>query len=164
MSRRGQRAILGGLLLAASLLLLAVLLHFRSPGRTASAVDRAASAYSEPTVDRVDSSVDAAKNAPVPTPKREVLADGSAAASVPGRVVFRFDDGSPAAGLSLYRADVVKTVYPQAIREGAPNWNYRLGSAGELVLDGKVDLGSIVAVRLSDIAVELVPLDLTRVR
>lgn len=151
MNRSGQRMLLQGCLLLAGLLLLVTWLRVRSTARGATEPVRA------PAI-RTD------RGSLAPPAGREALPSGSAAGVAKDRILFRFDDGTPAKGLPLYRADVVKTSYPRAIREDPPNWTYRLDSAGELVLAGKVDLGSIVAVRLSDSAVELVPLDPTRVR
>jgi hypothetical protein len=77
-------------------------------------------------------------------------------------ITFRFESGEPAAGLGLYRADVAMTVYDRAITNQRPNWSLRLGSRGELPIERASELGRFIAVRLSDVAVELMPFEPSR--
>ena len=80
---------------------------------------------------------------------------------VPGERVarFRFEDGTPAAGLALCRPSDGHLVAPFELRREDVRWGPRLSAAGEISADALRAMGTIVAVRSCDAGVELLPVD-----
>jgi hypothetical protein len=72
---------------------------------------------------------------------------------------FRFEGGEPAAGFSVRRADVPPSTYGRELRQEIPSWDHHLDSNGRLELTNASVFGQVVAVRLSNAAMELLPFD-----
>jgi hypothetical protein len=75
------------------------------------------------------------------------------------QVSFHYADGQPAAGLALYRTDGTLETNETGIHEDVPHWTHHLGPAGELSAQAARELGSTLAVRLCEFAVEVLPFE-----
>jgi hypothetical protein len=79
-----------------------------------------------------------------------------------GFVTFRYESGEPASGLGLCGSGVGSAAYDLSITNERPNWSLRLGALGELSIERARELGRFVAIRLSEAAVGLLPIDVSK--
>jgi hypothetical protein len=124
------------------------------------------SAEARTSVPRAETKHEALGESQRETPSRTRGADASATSAPrsPPRISFRYEDDRSANGLALYRADSLTEIYERAIKRDAAHWTHRLDALGELDSRAAAELGSLVAVRASDDAVELVPFDPNKTR
>ncbi len=89
--------------------------------------------------------------------------DGELRASVPepaqrvSTLSFVFAD-TAASGLAIHRADTKEILYPLQVFKEPMDWSLRLNADGTVPSDQVATLGHIVAIRLDDHSIELVPI------
>jgi hypothetical protein len=164
MKARGAAWILGGVLVALAALIALVSMHGGGADAAITARSSAALASSPDSIASVDRDGIATNDlATIASPRERVSTESNAfTSSAPKRLRFHYPDGTPAAGLQLYRADWRSEQFERGLAHDRPQWLHSLDAHGEIDAASTRDLGAIVAVRLSPDCVEIFPLDASR--